>query len=50
MAAAMEQMGGIRALVVGGCCELNTVAHELIVEIGAERGARNAAESGEDIS
>ena len=49
MATAMEQMGGIRALVVGGCCELNTVAHELIVEIGAERGARNAAESGEDI-
>ena len=30
-------------------CELNTTAHELIVEIGAERGARNSAESGEDI-
>ena len=37
------------ALVVGGCCELNTTAHELIVEIGGEMGAYNAAESGEDI-
>ena len=49
MATAMEQMGGIQALVVGGCCELNTTAHELITEIGAERGAHSAAESGEDI-
>ena len=49
MATAMEQMGGVQALVVGGCCELNTTAHELITEIGAERGAHSAAESGEDI-
>eukprot|EP00935_MAST-01C_sp_MAST-1C-sp1_P000169 g169.t1 len=49
MATVMEKLGGVRALVVGGCCELNTTAHELIVEIGSEMGAYNAAESGEDI-
>ena len=32
-----------------GARELNTTAHELIVEIGSEMGAYNAAESGEDI-
>jgi hypothetical protein len=49
MATVMKKLGGVRALVVGGCCELNTTAHELIVEIGSEMGAYNAAESGEDI-
>ena len=49
MATVMAKLGGVRALVVGGCCELNTTAHELIVEIGSEMGAYNAAESGEDI-
>ena len=49
MATVMKELGGVRALVVGGCCELNTTAHELIVEIGSEMGAYNAAESGEDI-
>ena len=49
MATVMARLGGVRALVVGGCCELNTTAHELIVEIGSEMGAYNAAESGEDI-
>ena len=38
MATVMEKLGGVRALVVGGCCELNTTAHELIVEIGSEMG------------
>ena len=47
MASALEGTGGVRALVVGGCCELNTTAHELLVDIGSEIGAYNAAESGE---
>ena len=40
----------MRALVVGGCCELNTTAHELLVDIGSEIGAYNAAESGESLA
>ena len=36
MASALEGTGGVRALVVGGCCELNTTAHELLVDIGRE--------------
>ena len=30
----------LRTLVVGGCCELNTTAHELLAEIGNEIGDR----------
>ena len=36
--------------MVGGCCELNTTAHELLVDIGSEIGAYNAAESGESLA
>ena len=36
--------------MVGGCCELNTTAHELLVDIGSEIGACNAAESGESLA
>ena len=36
--------------MVGGCCELNTTAHELLVDIGSEIGAYNAAESGESLT
>ena len=50
MASALEGKGGVRALVVGGCCELNTTAHELLVDIGSEIGAYNAAESGESLA
>ena len=50
MASALEGAGGVRALVVGGCCELNTTAHELLVDIGSEIGAYNAAESGESLT
>ena len=50
MASALEGTGGVRALVVGGCCELNTTAHELLVDIGSEVGAYNAAESGESLA
>ena len=32
------------------CCELNTTAHELLVDIGSEIGAYNAAESGESLA
>ena len=42
---ALEGKGGVRALVVGGCCELNTTAHELLVDIGSEIGAYNARAS-----
>ena len=49
MASALESTGGVRALVVGGCCELNTTAHELLVDTGSEIGAYNAAESGESL-
>ncbi len=50
MASVLEGAGGVRALVVGGCCELNTTAHELLVDIGSEIGAYNAAESGESLT
>ena len=50
MATVMAKLGGVRALVVGGCCELNTTAHELLVDIGSEIGAYNAAESGESLA
>ena len=49
MGKVIEDMGGVRALVVGGCCELNTEAHQLLAEIGGEIGMRSAAESGEDL-
>ena len=49
MGKVIEGMGGVRALVVGGCCELNTEAHQLLAEIGSEIGMRSAAESGEDL-
>ena len=39
---------GVEAIVVGGCCELNTTAHRLIIDIGAQLGLRAAAASGED--
>ena len=41
---------GVEAIVVGGCCELNTTAHGLIVEIGAQLGIHTAAASGEDVN
>ena len=40
--------GGVRALVCGGCCELNTEAHALLVELGEAMGTLSAAESKED--
>ena len=40
----------MRALVVGGCCELNTAAHELLADFGSQAGAYNAAESGESLT
>ena len=40
--------GGVRALVCGGCCELNTEAHALLVEMGEAMGTLSAAESKED--
>ena len=39
---------GVEAIVVGGCCELNTTAHRLIIDIGAQLGVRAATASGED--
>ena len=50
MASALEGAGGVRALVVGGCCELNTAAHELLADFGSQAGAYNAAESGESLT
>ena len=50
MASALEGAGGVRALVVGGCCELNTAAHELLADFGSQAGAYNAAESGEGLT
>ena len=41
---------GVQALVVGGCCELNTTAHRLIAEIGTQLGIRAATASGEDVN
>ena len=41
---------GVQALVVGGCCELNTTAHHLIAEIGTQLGIRAATASGEDVN
>ena len=34
---------GVEAIIVGGCCELNTTAHRLIIDIGAQLGLRAAA-------
>ena len=34
------------ALVLGGCCELNSTAHGLIVEIGTQLGQLMATDSG----
>ena len=49
MASAIERFeGGVRALVCGGCCELNTEAHALLVEMGEAMGTLSAAESKED--
>ena len=31
---------GVEAIAVGGCCELNTTAHGLIVDIGTQLGIR----------
>ena len=39
---------GVEAIIVGGCCELNTTAHRLIIDIGAQLGVRAATASGED--
>ena len=39
---------GVEAIIVGGCCELNTTAHRLIIDIGAQLGIRAATASGED--
>ena len=36
---------GVEAIIVGGCCELNTSAHGLIVEIGTQLGIRAARHS-----
>ena len=47
MATALRKQGGVTALVVGGCCELNADAHRLLAEIGALRGRQAARESGE---
>ena len=41
---------GVEAIVVGGCCELNTTAHGLIVDIGTQLGIRAATASGEDVN
>ena len=40
MPSALESAGGVRALVVGGCCELNTAAHELLVVSGHRQRGR----------
>ena len=50
MASALEGKGGVRALVVGGCCAPNTAAHGLLVDVGSEIGAYNAAETGESLA
>ena len=39
---------GFEAIIVGGCCELNTTTHRLIIDIGAQLGVRAATASGED--
>ena len=41
---------GVEAIVVGGCCELNTTAHGLIIDIGTQLGIRAATASGEDVN
>ena len=47
MATALCSQGGVTALVVGGCCELNADAHRLLAEISETRGTRTARESGD---
>ena len=46
MATALAHLGGVEALVLGGCCELNSTAHGLIVEIGTQLGQLMATDSG----
>ena len=41
---------GVEAIVVGGCCELNTTAHGLIIDIGTQLGIRAATAPGEDVN
>ena len=41
---------GVEAIIVGGCCELNTTAHGLIIDIGTQLGIRAATASGEDVN
>ena len=47
MATALEHLGGVEALVLGGCCELNSTAHALITEIGTQLGHLMATGSGD---
>ena len=47
MATALEHLGGVEALVLGGCCELNSTAHALITGIGTQLGHLMATESGD---
>ena len=47
MATALEHLGGVEALVLGGCCELNSTAQALITEIGTQRGHLAAANLGD---
>ena len=46
MATALAHLGGVEALVLGGCCELNSTAHGLVVEIGTQLGQLMATDSG----
>ncbi len=49
MATALEHLGGVEALVLGGCCELNSTAQALITEIGTQLGHLAAANLGDGL-
>ena len=49
MATALAHLGGVEALVLGGCCELNATAHTLITEIGTQLGRLAAEDLGDGL-
>ena len=49
MATALAHLGGVEALVLGGCCELNSTAHTLITEIGTQLGRLAAEDLGDGL-